>query len=341
MKTLSNISNKIKILILVLYSALAIVVAFLIVDKATQVNLFEQYTNKPYDDVVKVNYQLKEVRKSSVENNTDYESTTYELYASVTKDNENEKAKQTKISNIRFFVSGETTNGKIVFDEALRDGSISETSTYPYRTSTNLAANNTFVKKITITEDKNEKTMKEPAQIYFRVTYTATETGQTAQNKEVLYSASVSNIEKINFSSFEERQVVEGKITNDAEPFDLTITKKLTTENTTSSTSVKKDNIRTALDLNNPNLAGKKVKDAKIEVYGKIKNDNKDNENNFADYLRVVAYYGTILSVTSIETTIDESYEINDLYVLAHVEYTDGTEQNVQYKININDLNAY
>lgn len=341
MKTLSNISNKIKILILVLYSALAIVVAFLIVDRATQVDLFEEYTNTPYDDTVKVNFQLKEVRKSSVENNADYESTTYELYGSVAKDTGNEKAKETKISNIRFYVSGITTSGKIVFDEALRDGSISETSTYPYRTSSNLAANNTFVKKVTVTEGTAEKTMKEPAQIYFRVTYTATEKNCPAQDKEILYSTSITNIDKIDFSSFEERQVQNGKIVNEADPFDLLISKKLNNENTTSSTNVKKDYIRTQFDLNNPNLAGKTVKDAKIEVFGKVNNDNKDKENDFADYLRVVAYYGTILSVTYIETAIDESYDISDLFVVAHIEYTDGTNYNTQFKISIANLNAY
>lgn len=340
MRFLSNISNKIKVLVLVLYSALALVIALLIINGATKQDLFKEYGTKAYDDLMKVCFKFKETRQSSYQTKKDYESSTYEIYVSTEKQ-QYAKDQKIAISKICFYLSGETTNGKLVFDEGLRNGSISENSS-TFSSNYNLATSSSFSKTVKMENDEEKVQNTEPIKLYFKMTYVA-KINNVEEKREINYWTDLSKIEKIDFSEFEEREVTNGKIENIGEPFDLKIQKQLATESTTSSANVQKDAIKTTLTLNNPNLNSKTVESSAIEIYGKVQNDVKDKNNYFADYVRLYAFYGNIFSMTGSgsETTLDEAYQLSDLYVVAKVLFTDGTTYTTQYKLDLNKLGTY
>ena len=72
MKFLTKISDPIKIVILAVYTLIAVLIAFLIINNQTKVDILKTYSDVAYDENVKLVVRLREDRKSSFGTNTDF-----------------------------------------------------------------------------------------------------------------------------------------------------------------------------------------------------------------------------------------------------------------------------
>lgn len=339
MNLLSKLSNKVKILILVVYSLIAVLIAFLIASAGTKSDLMKGYTHNAFDDYVKASYRVQEVRQSSRQANEDFENSSYRVYAYIEKRTPSENTK-IAIDDIMLYIAGENKEGKLLFDEpsSTTKKSISTTGTVASYGS-NAIPNNIFVKKVTKESDKDILLDNTPVKLYFTLKYTAvvTKDGQTTNTPQVLkYTIDLTNVEKQDFTNFEERSIYNKRVENlHNEPFDLEISKTKT--DSSSNPSIIRDRFSIKIYLNSPNLSINKLMDFKIEVFGEVKNDSTDNNNQFVDYVRVYTYSGGVISssYSTITAELDEQYETNKFYAIVHYEYEDGTKQDLKFKFVI------
>lgn len=337
MSLLSKLSTKIKILILVVYSLIAVVIAFLIANAGTKSELLSNYSKVAYDDYIKVSYRFQETRQSAKQLKAEHETSTYKAYAYIEKRTPQEGTK-VAINNITLYVAGENVKGNILFDEpsSSTTKSISTTGTVASFGS-NILPNNVFVKKY-VTENENEVlTDNLPVKLYFTLKYEAevTKDNKTTRSAQTLkYTVDLTDVTKQDFSKFEERKIVNNKIENLAnEPYDIEVIKTITT----SSNDLVKDRYSIKMYLNSPNLSINKIENLRVEVFGKVKNDSSDEKNEFEDYIRLYTYCGGVISssYSSLSSEIDQAYETSDLYVIAYYKYANGDEKTLTYKVKL------
>ena len=319
MQKISALSNKIKILILVLYTALVLMIAIFIVNKSTATKILDGYSDKTYDEYVNLTVRMYEERKTATENKDDYDSVTYNIRAFVEK---KEAAKDHEIKDIRYYVTGINRKGKMIFDEpsASRTYKISKTGSYSNTGSTSIVENKIFKQSITIDSTTKEETItdNEPIKLYIKVTY-------------------VIALEKEDFDSYESTVIVSNKVKNDSEAIDVEIEVDRATEKSTAD-SAKKDNFDFETYLNTAYLGDKKIDRFSVEIFGKLNNVKSKDNKLFSEYVRLYTSYGSTL--TRVGTTlsyvkIDESYEVKELFIKTIVIFTDGTSSQKTLKVEV------
>ncbi len=337
MSLLSKLSTKIKILILVVYSLVAVLIALLIVGFGSKTEILTGYTKSAVDEYVKASYRVQETRQSSRQLDAKHETSTYKVYAYIEKRIPTENTK-VAINDIMLYVAGENKDGKKLFDEpsTSTSKSISTTGTVASFGS-NVIPNNVFVKKYKTEKESEILVDNVPVKLYFTLKYNVvitTEEETKEEAKTLKYVINLTNTEQNEFDKFRERKIINNKVENlENEPYDLEVTRS----QTSSSTSITKDRFNIKLYLNSPNLSINKLENIRVEVFGKAKNDSNDTNNEFSDYVRMYTYCGGVISssYSSLSSEIDEQYEISELYVIVQYKYDDFDEKVLTYKINV------
>lgn len=343
MQFLSKLSNKFKILILVIYSLVAILIAFLIVSSGTKTKLLTGYSNQASDEYIKASFRIYENRQSSRQLDSDNESSVYRMYAYVEKITPEAK-KSVAINNIKIYVAGENSEGTKLFDEP--SSSTEKNISFTGKQTTfesNILPNNIFVRKVTTENDKEVVVKNDPKKLYIKVLYRVEvkdeedSSKNKVENKELKYTVDLTDGEKQDTTKLNTRKIGSNSyVTNDGEPFDLKIVKTITT-NTSSSNTIQKDRFTFTTSLNSSNLGSNKIEKLTIEVFGKVKNDPKDEKNVFSETVRMYTYTGSVITsaYSTVSAELDQQYEISELYVVAIYNFVGGTKNTVTYKINL------
>ena len=334
MNFITKINDKLKIIILTVFTLIAVLIVFLVLNSSTKVELLNGYSNEAYDENVKLVVRMREDRKSSLGNSSTHESATYYFAAYLEKKSEVSKA---KLTNIRFFISGVNENGKISFDEYSSTYTVSSSSAGGPSTTVNHSSNKKFTKNIVVENDKPVVNDTTPVKVYLTVLYTIQKENETTTSDHKLkYAVELNQLENINFESFESVELSNTFIKNENNAIDLKVEKSFTSEETKKG-SAKYDSVTITTSLNNPNLAGREIKNYKVEVFGKVKNDINDEKENFDNYLRVYTASGSSLNTsgTKMKCEIDEKYDMSELYVIMVVEFSNGDVQKANYKIDL------
>ena len=353
---ISKLNEKLKIIILIFYTALAVLVAFLLVSCQDKIDYFKEYGTNPSNDEISVTLKIKENRESTYKTKTDYETSTFFINAYAQK---GAKYKKAKYSNIRYSLVGENKNGKISFDETSSTYQMSYSNTTGVSTSSTISSASVFKRKITVenevvtdtdnlavilglkvlyTIEYNETITNEDGSVEYKYNQTSNKEVTTI-NSEFNYKIELTQLEDVEtkFSTFDSRKLNGSIVENEKDPIDLKIEADFT-DSETKEGSVKSDKLTFTPTLNNPNIAGKEIENYRIEAFGKVLNDKKDTENMFADYIRVYTVFGKDLSASSVKLAgveIDEKYDVSEIYVIGYVKCVDGTEYNFNYKVNL------
>ena len=348
---------KLKIIILIVYTAIVVLLTALIVNGKSETNYFDKYSDKPYNDHINITVKIKENRESSYKTKTEYETATFYIGGYVQKGAAYKKA---KYSNITFSLIGANKDGKISFDETTTTLSLSESNTTGQTSSSSISASSMFKRKITIENEKpidnnnlavvlgikikytieyNEEATNEDGSINYVYKSSSTKEVKTI-NSEITYKFNLTQIEDVesSFNQYEVRNLKGTVVENTKDPIDLTIDPNFNKESTTTG-SVKNDKITFTPSLNNPNLAGEEIDCFSLEIFGKVLNDEKDKDNLFPDYIRVYSAFGRELSTSQAgrlaAVEMDEKYDISELYVLGYVKTVSGKEYTFNYKVNL------
>lgn len=337
---LSALSTKIIVLILVLYTSLAGVITLIVLNSSTKTKILKEYSESLSDEYVKLTVRVWEERKSSQENKTDFESTKYGMRAYLEK---TEKSTDLEVKNIKYYVTGKTKKGKLLFDESSSTYSITKNSLYTPSTSTNIVPNSIFKQSISVNSSTEEKEIinNVPVELFINVNYTLIFSNKE-ENRSLKSKIIISNPETENFSKYENGEIGSNDLViNESEAIDVMIDCSLSTIET-STEEVKKDSFDFETTLNSTYLGEKEINDFSVEVFGKISTRDTDEEI-FSNYIRMYTCYGSaITSKTRVDTIysnyqINEAYDIEELYVKTIVNFTDGTSSIRKVKINLNE----
>ncbi len=333
MNFITKINDKLKIIILTAYTLIAVLIVFLILNSNTEVKLLQDYSNVASDENVNLIVKIREDRKSSYGTNSDFESSTYYFGASLEK---KETIKNAKLTNIRFLISGENKNGKISFDEYNSTFTISASSASGPSTTVNMSSSSKFKKTVVVENEKNVVTDKTPAVVYLTVLYDLQKDTSKDEitSHYIKYCVKLSQLGNVNFEQFESKKLVNNMIENDGNAIDIKVIPSYTSESS-SKGNAKYDTITITPTLNNPFLSNREIKHYSIEAFGKVKNDVKDKENLFDDYIRVYTASGISLKNTNLKCDIDEKYDVSELYFIIKIELSDGSTQNLNYKVTL------
>lgn len=334
MNFITKINDKIKILILFIYTLVAVLITFLVLNSNTKVELLNDYSNVAADENVKLVVRMREDRKSSYGTSSEYESATYYLAAYLEKKSEVNKA---KLTNIRFYISGENKNGKISFDEYSSSYTVSSSSIGGPSTTVNHSSNKKFSKTIVVENEKANVNDNTPVNVYLTVLYTMQKDGETTtSNHKIKYEINLTKSDEINFGSFESVNLSNNVVENIGKPIDIKVETSFTSESSKKG-SPKYDTITLTTSLNNPNLNGRTIKNYKIEAFATVNNDVKDDEELFDNVIRVYTAAGSSLNTsgTKAKCEVDESYEMSTLYIKIFIEYENGLTETANYKIDL------
>lgn len=334
-----NASNKIKILALFLFTVIIALLSFLLINTKKTKDWFEGYGENPYDENVFISVRVSETRQSEKENKTDYESSYYNAYIQITKIDAS-----STIENIVYYVS--TTAENNVRKSVDNAGSTTKDSIKTSYTTENFTK---FAeKKVVVTDEKTSFVDEEPENLYVRVTYTKVLNKETT-NHELKYFTKLANVKNIKENKIEEKETVKTddkykvKNTNNV-PFDLSISK--TKSDSDSKEEVKKDSYAVNLTINLSNLgtngvnynnnSNKYLPEMKVEIFAKTK-ELADKNNFIPNYVRLASFVGTLTNARSltINPTLDERYEVEEIYVFTYYRFVNGEETLEQYKIKL------
>lgn len=358
MKKILNLNAKTKFLILVglvvILLAITMIINLIVVNSNSK-SPYEKYGSKSYDDILTVSVSMYENRDSSlVEANqtNNFETSKYNFVVLITKPDKT--GYKTAIKYMRCHLIIETKNGKFIYKDD-KKGNISSSSTSKAMTessrSTYYTFTNTLTKTIKNASSSVESKDETPKNIYLKLYYTAeirnTQSNTTNyQEKTIEYQTSVASNKKLsNPKSTREAELTDsttkGNIKNTGkEVFDLNI---LVEKGATLSTERKyyEDKFAIKVLTNRTNLGSKKIKNAKIELIGKLKNDPNDFDDQFVNSVYLACFYGNIPTVTDlrqIDNAIDTIYELSEINVYVKITFTDGSTQNTNFKLNVADL---
>ncbi len=336
---LSALSTKIKILILVLYTALVGVVTILILNSTTKSKVLDGYCEQSYDEYVKLTVRVYEERKSTLENESDFESTTYKVRGFVEKQ---DAAKGYEIKNIKPFIAGVNRKGKIKFDESSSTYSISKSSTYSQLSSSSFISSSIFKQSVTVDSSSKEETIVDniPLKLYVNIKYTIVIDDEEI-NKELKTEIKVTDYESEDFSKYENGLLGnDDYIVNESEAVDVNIEYTKATEESKKD-SIKKDSFNFETELNQTYLGDKKIENFSVEIFGKINTKDCDHKI-FSEYVRFYTCAGSALNKTASTDTIlssykiDELYDVETLFVKTVVKFDDGTSSIRKIKIDLN-----
>ena len=97
------------------------------------------------------------------------------------------------------------------------------------------------------------------------------------------------------------------------------------------------DKITITSSLNSTFLGGKEIANHQVEVFAKVKNDVKDKDNQFEDYIRVYTISGNSLysTGTKMACEVDEKYDLSTIYIISKVVFNDGSTKEAKYKVEL------
>lgn len=337
MNTFLKFNKLTKVILLVAYTIVLSLIVVLTINLCDKSKSFKEYTDKPYDDILSVNVNMIEKRASAAENKNDHESSVYDFYLFITKNEvctvENLMgylAVKSKNGDIRYH---ETTNGK-----TLANGTYTNGSMYFLTTSSKKVAYKEFEKN-----DKGKEVFNDftPDTIYLKLMYDVTIDGKEKESRELNYQTKISNINTKQFSNYEQRSISSDNfIVTDDENFKVRITKSID-KNDHSKITNREIKISRLGIANEANLNGKKVKDIDLSIVGMI-NNNDMITKGFDEYIRLFTFKGAFSQTRNMTNTrycdFNIDYNIEKLYFTALVTYDDNTTKLTQYFINVNDI---
>lgn len=335
MKYISNLSNKVKFLILIIYIAIAILITALLVSSGLNGGELKGYNDLPEDENITLNIKLMEDRESHFETNSKYEESSTNLYFFVSK-----KTKDAVISSITMYVTFKTNDGARRYAELVTTSNniTSSNSTY-YYSGNKINTTGLLSKKINVSNDVVTITNNEPTEIYVRFIYTISTNTGTKRNT-ILYKNSVDAIKDKQYASCEERKIDgNGFVENRGEPIDFLFQKTFTSASTTSG-GVEKDLLYSSIYLNNSITNNETVVDMSLRIMGLAENDSKDEKEYFSNYINLFSYYGVVngKSINSMKNSYDEKYDIKLIYVFGKMKLTNGKNYSFSFYINTADI---
>lgn len=357
MKNLSKLNPKTKILTLITWTVVLLLLTFLVnglVVKLTKVDTFADYGTKPYDDTLSLSVGMKEDRKSSLytsNQNNDMETSKYTFYVYITKPNQ--VGYTLKVKYMSCHLTVKTENAEYVYKNNDK-GDISYTSpSYALRTTqTYFTFSNILTKKIKNKTASVTSSDETPQEIYIKLYYYLETTDNKTSNIEkeekiIEYKTKISNVEKLDYKTSDVRKAdltdtsKRGNIeTKSNEYFDLNI---IYDEGLQTSTDRNyfEDKFTINLNLNTTNLGDKAIKNMKIDLVGKLKNDPSDENEQFSNQVYLASYHGALPKIAEfrkIDATVDTRYQLEEIYVFATITLTNGKKETSAFKINVEDL---
>lgn len=358
MKKILNLNTKTKFLILagVAIVLLAITMVInLIVVKTNSKNQYEKYGQKSYDDVLTLSVSMYENRDSSLTDtnkSNNFETSRYNFVVLVTKPEKT--GYKTAIKYMRCHLIIETKNGKFIYKDD-KKGTISSSSTSKAMTESSRSTYYTFSSALSKTiknastsvETKDETPKNIYVKLYYRAEIRNTQSNTTEYSeKSIEYQTDVASNKS--FSAPKTTREVDltsestrGNIKNSgSEVFDINV---LFEKGVTSSTERKyyEDKFAIKVLTNKINLGTKKVKNAKIELIGKIENDPNDFDDQFSNVIYLACYYGNLPTVTDlrqIDNALDTVYKISEISVRVKITFADNSTQTANFKLNVEKL---
>ena len=337
MRTFLNFNKLTKIILLVVYTALLSLIVVLSINVSDKTNSFKEFTDKPYDDILSVNVNMVEKRASAVENSNNHESTVYDFYLFVTK---NEIC---KVENLYGYLAVKSKNGDIRYHETTSAKTL-DNGTY---TNGNMYFLNTTSKKIAYKEYAKAENDKEifydftPETIYLKLQYDVTLEGKTTESRELNYQTNISKINTKEFKSYEKREInSDDYIVTGDENFKIRVTQS-TDKNDHSKITSKEIKISRLGIANESSLNGKKVKDIDLTIIGEILNKDMVT-SGFDEFIHMFTFKGAFSQTRNMTSTrycdFNIDYNIDKLYFNAIVTYDDNSTKLTQFYIDVKDI---
>lgn len=350
MKLLSKINTPTKIVLLVVYTLILASLAVVIINIANVKDETEGYGVVARDENIQILTKTAETRTHSTASSN--ESSSWTLYFQVLQHN-----KDVEITDIQIFAKAITKAGKTIHFEETK-ASDSNYKGLPCKSSSSFKSFSSDFRKTISTS--GEVSDAEMARVYVQVIYNATK-GENTRKKSFKYYYNLTNVEKENYNDiYQTVQLMENDKYEDASSeefgyYSAQIRLKRN-ENRIAKTSIY-DVFYSKFSFNEGKLAeeGKKVVDTSVTIVGKIKNDEKDTNNVFSEYIKLLELHGVPLDVngndyyTSSEKnnislyngsqlSINTLYELSEAYMLISVTTNDGVTNYNRVKINFPDL---
>jgi hypothetical protein len=149
------------------------------------------------------------------------------------------------------------------------------------------------------------------------------------------------DLEKIDFDSFDERQIdnetagKKGYLVNQGELFELRIERRVTGETV--------NKLRTYLIPKT--VDGVTMENMAIEIYARVNNHPTDTENYFSEYILIDSYYGCINQLSIMPSTnavdVNKVYTISKLYIIAKVTGSDNRETVTKAWVDFENIKTY
>ena len=338
MHKFSQLSVKVKVLVLVVYT---VVLATLIVllTRMFQPSIdanYQDYGTTPYDENLIVTLKKREKRNipSTTGSNTDKnkEYSYWDVFMYLTKKDSN-----AMIINVHGFLTALTADGNLLYKEG-------KASTWS-NTSASFASWSNLGKTSNDYDSKTEEYTKldnKPIKLYVSIYYEIrnTQTGKY-DFKHFTYQAEDLDLEKIDFDSFDERQIdnetagKKGCLVNQGELFELRIERRVTGETV--------NKLRTYLIPKT--VDGVTMENMAIEIYARVTNHPTDTENYFSEYILIDSYYGCINQSSIMPSTnavdVNKVYTISKLYIIAKVTGSDNRETVTKAWVDFENIKTY
>ena len=318
MKLLSKINTATKIVILVVYTFILAAIAVLIINASTVVNEAEGYGSKAMDENIQVVTKIKETRTHSTDSSNP--NAYYGLYFQVI-----QRATDVEITNIEIFAKGRTHKGGTIYFEESK-ASDSSYSGLPSKTSTAFKSFTSNFKKTINT--KNEVTDTELERLFVRILYSVKKDEATTQ-KELKFYYSLFDQYKQKYDNFDENIII-----TDVNQFMSISNDEIGYYNGQMKVNYNEDktavDTKVSFDESKFIENNKYVTDCSFTVIGKVKHDNKDTQNIFSDYMKLLELHGVPVNMSgnnfyteSQKKNLSSFYEsynpINTLYDLSEL----------------------
>lgn len=313
MKLLSKLSPKMKVLILIVYTAVVVVLGVIVFNfvQPQNVDNFKEYQDAAFDENISFIVRVRENRTSAdVSSETSKEKAYWDVMIYFTK-----KDSSLQIRKVHTLLSAVGEDGSLIYNERLNSVSLTST-TIPSVSITSFAKK---TNEYNSTTKEYQKTNHELSRLYIKVMYEIKNSDNVFEFKTINYKIELLKEIDYKFDSFNERLTKQeagnkkGYFESEKELFELLVEARLNTEDNP------KDRFRiTAIEGNEVYNQDNKIKNLKLVVFGKAENDPSDTEEYFSNYIKIEQFYGVIDSKAKVNAVVtldyNKNYEINKLY---------------------------
>ena len=341
MKFIEKLNNTGKILVLIVYIAILSGILLLAGSFKSDSKIYTDYSNIPGDENIDIAVRIKERRTlPSSENEKETQYWDLQVYLHL-------KDQSAIYRNVTVYTAILKKDGTYKYEEKTASvltgienpnkitGSTSDRGIFSsYSTTSKTMVYNSSTKEYT----KNDG---EPDKIFVKVVYEIREEGKKDEKKSFTYQCDIINVDEVDFNKFDSTTTNDSKniVLNGIEEILKAKVRTELKENVTET-----DTYRLNVTYNPLEDDKKVVESASIALFLGIKNTESDTENYFEDYIEFAQYHGTLpylYTIPQVATAYSGSFEMDNLYVYAKLNNTNGTVDESKVFIPVASLPTY